>query len=65
MFALAAFYGHIKPFLRYIFQSYTQSESSLERDVYISPPKERVMPENVVLKIEKRLYRITESDLHW
>lgn len=50
---------------RDITQAYTQSVTSLERDVYIRPPVELNLPKEKVLKVVKPLYGIPESGLHW
>lgn len=53
------------PFLRDITQAYVQSDSTLERDVYLKPPPEMNLPPGSVLKVMKPLYGIPESGLHW
>ena len=50
---------------RDISQAYTQSKSSLMRDVYIQPPAELELPNDVRLKVILPLYGIPEAGTHW
>lgn len=55
----------MRPFTRDITQTYTQSLSYWELDVYIRPTAEMIPPSQKVLKVGKVLYGIPESGLHW
>ncbi len=50
---------------RDISQAYIQSESKLERDVYVRAPPEMNLPPSKILKVLKPLCGIPESCLHW
>ena len=52
-------------YIRDILQANIQSESNLERPVYLEPPKEMQLTGNQVLLAKKPLYGIPESGLHW
>ena len=55
----------LKGFARDVTQAYIQSNTKLERVVYIKAPLELGLPKNYVLRVEKPLYGIPESGLHW
>ena len=52
-------------YIRDISQAYFQSESDLERHVYLEPPQEMQLSKDRVLLARKALYGIPESSLHW
>lgn len=64
IFSLAASMDETSPHIRYITQAYIQSTTLLERLVYIRPPKKMSLPADMILKVVKTLYGITESGLH-
>ncbi|KAF4471164.1 Ribonuclease H [Fusarium albosuccineum] len=59
-------FGH-EVMLRDISQAYTQSETQLNRRIYLRLPPELTekYPEGIVLKVEKPLYGLAEAGLHW
>jgi len=63
--ATAAMFPHHKSYVRDILQAYIQSESNLERMIYIKPPEEMNLSHNEILLVKKPLYGIPESGLHW
>lgn len=65
MLALDASSPDKSAFLRDITKAYTQSNSRLEREVYIRPPAKMEMEAGTVRKVIKPLYGISESGLHW
>lgn len=52
-------------YLRDISQSYVQSDSKIERSIFLRPPKEMGLEPGKLLKAVKPLYGIPESGLHW
>ena len=52
-------------FLRDVTQAYTQSKTSLNRNVFARPPKEMIVKKGHILKINGPLYGIPESGRHW
>lgn len=56
---------HMESYTRDITQAYVQSNTMLERNVYIKAPPELDLPDGFVLKVVKPLYGIPESGLHW
>lgn len=65
LLSIAASLKNTRPFTRDVTQAYLQSETNLERDVYISAPEEMNLPPGTVLKVVKPLYGVPESGLHW
>ena len=63
--ATAAIIPEHTSYIRDISQAYVQSESSLERSIYLYPPPEMGLGEEEVLLVKKPLYGIPESGLHW
>ena len=63
--SIAASISHMNTYTRDITQAYIQSQTQLERDVYIKAPDELGLDEDYVLKVVKPLYGIPESGLHW
>lgn len=59
-FAIAASLPGAKPFLRDISQVYTQSETTLERDVLIKAPAEMDLSPDTVLSAMQPVYGIPE-----
>ncbi|KAF4470049.1 hypothetical protein FALBO_3049, partial [Fusarium albosuccineum] len=59
-------FGH-KVMLRDISQAYTQSETRLNRAIFLQLPTElkKKYPEGIVLRVEKPLYGLAEAGLHW
>jgi hypothetical protein len=57
----------IKVALRDISQAYTQSHSELQRRIFAYLPKEiaHLYPPGTIMRINKPLYGIAESGLHW
>lgn len=49
---------------RDIVQTYIPSRAPLQRDMYISPPKEMTLSSEKVLKVIKPLYGIRKSRIH-
>lgn len=52
------------PFTRYIIQSYIQSSTRLEKDVFMKYPKELGVQDDRVPRIVKPLYGIPESSFY-
>ena len=50
---------------RDIIQAYLQSQSELERSIFLKPPMELNLDDDFVLRAVKPLYGIPESGLHW
>lgn len=48
-----------------ITQSYLQSDSSQQRDVYLIPPPELKFPKGQLLKLIKALYVLANSGHYW
>lgn len=55
----------MKIYSRDISQAYTQSKSSLARNIFAKPPQELNIPKNMVLKLKLPLYRIPEVGTYW
>ena len=51
--------------LRDISQAYTQSSTHLSREVFIKPPGELSLLNNIMLKIIRPLYGLAEAGTHW
>ena len=56
---------NMKVCLRDISQAYTQSTTSLIRDIYILAPAEMNVPEGYLLRVCRPLYGIPEAGTHW
>lgn len=54
-----------KSYIRDISQAYLQSESDLERKIFLKAPKEMGLEDDEVLLVTKPLYGVPESGLHW
>jgi hypothetical protein len=52
-------------YIRDISQAYVQSHTKLERPVFLEPPPEMALPDDIVLRAVLPLYGIPESGLHW
>jgi len=52
-------------YLRDVSQAYVQSKTSLNREIYATPPKEIEIQPGKVMKIKKPLYGIPEAGTHW
>jgi hypothetical protein len=52
-------------YVRDLSQVYTQSETLLERDIYLNAPVELKLSDEEVLLCLRQLYGIPESGLHW
>ena len=52
-------------YTRDITQAYVQSESKLERDIYLEPLLEMMLGKEFVLLVVKPLYGVPESGVHW
>lgn len=52
-------------FTRDLKQAYVQSETALERNLYLKPPKKIVFGQYAVLKVMHPLHGIPYSGLHW
>lgn len=63
--ATAAIFREHQSYIRDISQAYLQSESPLERKIFLRPPKEMNLGADVVLCVLKPLYGVPESGLHW
>ena len=61
----AALFPTHQAYVRDISQAYIQSNTTLERNVYLKPPPEMELHDNYVLLAKKPLYGIPESGLHW
>lgn len=64
MFSLSTYHPGMEPFLRDIYQTYTQSDTTLESDVYISPPVEMGMDNVLFFNVINPLYGIPGSGLN-
>lgn len=62
---LSAMFPEHTSYIRDISQAYVQSESRLERQIFLRPPSEMSLPSGKVLLVLKPLYGIPESGLHW
>ncbi|KAI0996966.1 hypothetical protein K3495_g11217 [Podosphaera aphanis] len=56
---------NIKVAFRDISQAYTQSNTSLERNIFVRPVPELGLPSNTLLRIARPLYGIPEAGTHW
>jgi hypothetical protein len=52
-------------YLRDISQAYVQSNTRLNRDFFVRPPKELKLKEGSILKVVKPLYGVPEAGNHW
>jgi hypothetical protein len=52
-------------YLRDISQAYVQSNTRLNRDFFVRPPKELELKEGSILKVVKPLYGVPEAGNHW
>ena len=52
-------------YLRDITQAYTQSLSTLSRNIYVKPVTEFGLSKNTVLRVRRPLYGVPEAGLHW
>ena len=64
-FATAALMPSHTSYVRDISQAYVQSQTHLERLVYLRPPKEMGIASDELPLARKPLYGIPESGLHW
>jgi len=55
----------LKAYLRDMIQAYTQARTKLERQIFLEAPTEMRLQPDEVLLVEKPLYGIPESGLHW
>lgn len=62
---LAAIFRELIVFLRDIIQAYTQSDTTMTDPVFVKPPKCLGFPPDVILRVERCLYGLPESGLHW
>ncbi len=51
--------------MRDVIQAYTQSETELNRSVYVKPVPEFGLSEDMLLRIVRPLYGVPEAGLHW
>lgn len=62
-------FSYINPkinlYTRDVTKAYFHADTDLERDVIFYPPKKQLCGKEVVLKVVKPWYGITESCLHW
>jgi hypothetical protein len=67
--ALAPSLGQAKPpvslYLRDISQAYVQSNTHLNRQIFIRPPSELGLDKNSILRVVKPLYGVPEAGNHW
>ncbi len=63
--AIAAMFPKSVSYTRDISQAYLQSNTELERSVYLRPPTEMEVDDDCILRARKPLYVIPESGLHW
>lgn len=63
--ALAPMFPQHQSYVRDISQAYVQSESSLDRKVFLRPPAEMGLADDELIEAVKPLYGIPESGLHW
>ena len=63
--ATSAFFPEHISYVRDISQAYLQSESNLERKIFLRPPLEMNLDPDAVLVVLKPLYGVPESGLHW
>lgn len=52
-------------YLRDISQAYVQSETCLNRDFFVRPPRELQLKDGLILKVIKPLYGVPEAGNHW
>ena len=65
LLTVALLLPNMKVCLRDISQAYTQSTTSLIRDIYIRAPAEMNVPEGYLLRVCRPLYGIPEAGTHW
>lgn len=61
---MAASLEYMSTEIREFTQAYIQSETPVERDLYVKPPNEMNWPLNKVVKIIQQLYGVPEFVLH-
>ena len=55
----------LKMWIRDVTQAYIQSDSNVDRDIFIRAPKELELPPGKILKVLRPLYGLPEAALHW
>lgn len=65
LFALAPSFPTWKAATRDVTQAYTQSTSPLSRKIFMKPPKELELPEDMVLSLPCPLHGVPEAGVHW
>ena len=55
----------LKIWIRDVTQAYIQSDSNVDRDIFIRAPKELELPPGKILKALRPLYSLPEAALHW
>ena len=63
--ALSAILPDASLYLRDISQAYVQSNTRLNRDFFVRPPRELKLGEGLILKVVKPLYGVPEAGNHW
>lgn len=63
--ATATLFPEHQSYIRDVSQAYVQSETVLNRALYLKPPEEMQLPDDKLLLVKKSLYGISESGLHW
>jgi len=65
LLCLAVSINGTKIYTRDISQAYTQSETQLAREIFVRPPKELKLPDELFLKVLRPLYGVPEAGTHW
>lgn len=62
--SIAISHAGMTVFVRDESKAYVQSKSHLERQMYMRPPREMLLPNHTVLQVVKLLFGIPESGFH-
>ena len=63
--ALCAQDPSFRLFSRDVSQAYLQSETTIQRPIYVRPPPEIGLPEGRLFRVARPLYGIPEAGMHW
>ena len=65
LLAICAMDTSLQFFTRDISQAYVQAATKVEREIFVRPPAEMNLGQQCLLRVERPLYGLPESGLHW
>eukprot|EP00171_Calliarthron_tuberculosum_P004960 IDg4960t1 len=65
LLSAACSFPYFQVFTRDISQAYTQSDTLVQRDIFVVPPAEFGVDGATLLKVKKPLYGLPEAGVHW